>query len=193
MPPQYTPAQIADMLAVSPSSTRRMAATFESVMGPLPRTAQGARVWPLEAFRQLEAAHNALTTSGGRVTSLDHALRLIRDGQELPERVTLPDRPDPLTELLAEVRALRVLTEAQGRELAQLREAVQTFQALPAPPPDAQGATDPPDAGQAAVKDAVGDAVRAALDPERLRVALHATDPGPARPRGFLARLFGGR
>lgn len=163
-------------------------------MGPLPRSGTGARVWPPEAVRQLEAAHRALTGSGGMVSSLEYALRLIRDGEALPERAELPDRPDPFAELLTEVRALRSLTEAQGLELAQLRAAVQGLQALPAP--TAQGASVGSGGQQADVKEAVGDAVKAALDPERLRVALHATaeQAGPARqPVGLLARLFGRR
>lgn len=193
---QYAPGEVAELLGVSASSVRRMAATFESVMGPLPRSngPTGPRVWPIEAFRQLEAAHRALTGSGGMVTSLEHALTLIRDGSNLPvraEQLDVQDRmPDTLADLLAEVRALRALAEAQGRELADLRALVQDIPAaLPAPAAQA-----PSGRSDGALRDAVQDAVRGALDPERLRVALHATRLEPERPeprRGWLARLLG--
>ncbi|WP_022803338.1 hypothetical protein [Deinococcus ficus] len=129
---QFTPAQVANHLGVAPSSVRRMAATFETVLGPLPRTPTGARLWPLAALRQLEAAHAAL--AAGAVHSLEAALVTVRDGAELPEVADLPGRSDGLAELLGglleEVRALRALTEAQGRELVALRT---DLRALPAP------------------------------------------------------------
>ena len=182
--PDMTPAEVAAHLRVSAPTVRRMAASYELVMGLLPRDQRGARRWPMEAVRQVQAAHQALAT--GRVASLERALELVRDGAELPERVTLSATPDPLVELVAEIRALRLVVEAQSAELASLRELVQRRE-LPAPTP-AHPPADPP-SGE--LQEAVQDAVRAALDPERLRVALHATAPGERPKRGVLARLFG--
>lgn len=45
----------------------------------------------------------------------------------------MPVQQDVLAELLAEVRGLRVLAEAQGRELAALWSAMTEGRALPAP------------------------------------------------------------
>lgn len=156
-----------------------MAATFEAVLGPLPRTPTGARLWPLASLRQLEAAHAAL--AAGTVHSLEAALVTVRDGADLPELADLPGRPDVLAALLEEVQALRALTEAQGRELAELRT---DLRALPAP-----AAHPPSEPSSAQLQEAVQLAVRDALNPERLRVALHVTTPPPGR-RGLLARIL---
>lgn len=177
-----TPGEVASHLRVSAASVRRMAASYEGVFGPLPRSRgqDGPRLWPVDAVRRVQVAHDALNT--GKVTSLERALELVRDGADLPQRVTLPAEGDALVELLAEVRALRALAEAQGRELAALREIV-AGRELPAPTAQAPLTPEPVDVGNA-----VQDAVKVALDPERLRVALHATE----RPRrGLLARLLG--
>lgn len=182
--PDMTPGEVAAHLRVSAPTVRRMAAAYEGVFGPLPRGEHGARRWPVEAVRQVQAAHQALGT--GRVSSLERALALVRDGAELPERVVLPNGQDPLGELLAEVRTLRLVVEAQAAELGALRELVQG-RALPAPPPAHPPAAHP----SAEVGEAVQDAMRAALSPERLRVALHAAAP-PAPPRrSWWVRLLG--
>lgn len=183
-----TPGEVADHLRVSAPTVRRMAKHYEEVFGVLPRDERDRRLWPLEAVRRVQAAHQAL--GSGRLASLERALELVRDGEELPQRVTLPVERDVLVELLEEVRALRALTEAQGRELAHLREVVQ-----------GQGRELPPATAQAVerteeVRGAVREEVQAALDPERLRVALHASTPPPRRPsgwRGVLAALVAGR
>ena len=126
-----TPAQIAAELKVSTATVRRMAAAYETVFESLPKDGRGHREWPVEALRRVQVAHQALST--GRVGSMEAALQLVRDGAELPQRVTLPVEVDALAELLAEVRAMRALTEAQGRELAELRQMVGAGRALPVP------------------------------------------------------------
>jgi len=184
-----TPGEVADHLRVSAPTVRRMAKHYEDVFGLLPRDERDRRLWPLEAVRRVQAAHQAL--GSGRVVSLERALELVRDGEELPVRVTLPVERDVLAELLEEVRALRALTEAQGRELAHLREVVQGPSRELPPVTTAQAVERTED-----VRGAVREEVQAALDPERLRVALHASTPAPQRPsgwRGVLAALVEGR
>lgn len=183
-----TPGEVAAHLNVSAPTVRRMAAAYEAVIGPLPRQeGRHSRLWPVEAVRQVQAAHQALGT--GRVTSLERALELVRDGAELPERIVLPVAPDVLAGLVAEIRALRLVVEGQAAELTALRELVQGREL---PPPS--GAHLPLDLPSLAVQEVVQAAVKVALNPERLRVALHAAEPPavPAPRRGLLARLVVG-
>ena len=128
-----TPGEVAQHLKVSDPTVRRMAAAYELVYGPLNRDARGHRAWNLEAVRRVQAAHAALNT--GKVNSLDHALRMVQDGLDLPAPTVLPVERDVLSELLDEVRELRALAEAQKRELAALRAEVSSSRALPLPAP----------------------------------------------------------
>lgn len=184
-----TPGEVAELLHVSGPTVRRMAATYARVFDELPWDEKHRqREWPLEAVRRVQAAHQAVGT--GRVSSLERALELVRDGGELPQRVTLQVHDDALSELLREVRELRALTEAQGRELVALRELV-AGQGRELPVPTAQAVERPTEA----VREVVHDELRAALDPDRLRVLAHAAQPRtPERPtglRGLLAALLG--
>lgn len=182
-----TPGEVALHLRVSDPTVRRMAAAYELVFGNLERDARGHRLWSLDAVRRVQAAHGALST--GKVSSLDHALKMVRDGLDLPAPTVLPVERDLLGELLDEVRGLRALAEAQGRELAALRSAVAVGLALPAPAP----------AG-----DLLGElqALRALVtaqgerEAERFRLAAHVGPaqeaPRPARGgKAWLLRLLG--
>lgn len=183
-----TTGEVAQHLGLSPASVRRIAQQYEAVFGDLPRDEQARRLWPLEAVRRVQVAHQAL--GSGRVTSLTQALELVRDGEELPQQVTLPVERDVLDELLREVRALRALSEAQARELAELRELVGAGRELPRVSAQAPEQPEQPEP----LRDVVQQEVQAALDPERLRVALHAATPAPRRSRWWhlLQLLRGG-
>ena len=126
-----TPGEVAEHLQVSAPTVRRMATAYELVFGPLERDSRGHRAWSLDAVRRVQVAHAALST--GKVTSLEAALQMVRDGLDLPVPTVLPVQLDVLAELLVEVRGLRTLAEAQGRELAALRSAMTEGWALPAP------------------------------------------------------------
>ena len=126
-----TPGEVAEYLGVSAPTVRRMAKAYELVYGPLPRDVRSHRAWSLDAVQRVQIAHGAVST--GRVTSLEAALQMVRDGLDLPVPTVLPVQHDVLAELLAEVRGLRALAEAQGRELVALRSAMTEGRALPAP------------------------------------------------------------
>ena len=126
-----TPGEVADHLQVSAPTVRRMAGAYELVFGPLERDSRRHRAWSLDAVRRVQVAHAALST--GKITSLEAALQMVRDGLDLPVPTVLPVQHDVLAELLAEVRGLRVLAEAQGRELTALRSAMTENRVLPVP------------------------------------------------------------
>jgi hypothetical protein len=197
-----TPREVEEALGLSAPATRRAAVTYEAAFGPLPRVRgqEGPRRWPLEALRRVQVAHAAL--EAGRVPSLEHALILIREGQELPSPVELPERSDPAAVLLSLVEALR-------GEVAQLRQELATtqLQALPVPAPTEE-------ALRAVIRQELAEALsdhspeRAASEMravvqdelERLRVLLHAstqavaTVPSPQvtpASRSLLSRLWG--
>lgn len=120
-----TPAQVAQVLGVSAPSVRRIALVYEGVFGPLPRDERGHRHWPQQALHRTQAAHQALGT--GSVASLEAALRLIDEGDDLPVPVDLPavpPEPDVLAEVLQELRRLREVMEAQHLELGALRQEI---------------------------------------------------------------------
>jgi DNA-binding transcriptional MerR regulator len=197
-----TPREVEDALGLSAPATRRAAVTYEAVFGLLPRIRgqEGPRRWPLEALRRVQVAHAAL--EAGRVPSLEHALTLIREGQELPAPVEMPERPDPAAALLSLVEALR-------GEIAQLRQELATtqLQALPVP-------AHTEEALRVVIRQELADAlsdrsperaaseIRAVVQDEleRLRVLLHASTQTVATvpltqvtptSRGLLARLWG--
>lgn len=202
--PVLSPREVEQALGLSAPATRRAAVTYEAVFGPLPRLRgqDGPRRWPLEAVRRVQVGHAAL--EAGRVPSLEHALTLIREGQELPAPVELPEHPDPAADLLTLVEALRGEVAALRQELAATQR-----QALPASAPTEE-------ALRAAIRAELSEALsdrspereRAASEMrsvvqeelERLRVLLHAST-GPVaplppaqitpRPRGLLSRLWG--
>jgi len=193
-----TPREVEQALGLSAPTVRRAAVAYEGVFGPLPRLRgqDGPRQWPGEAVRRVQVAHAALDS--GRVTSMEHALRLIYDGQDLPTRPDLPARPDPIREMAATVEALRL-------EVAALREQVAAAPAreLPAPGPSAEQVREiirdeigAALAHRSPVEQHLGDAdgVRLAVreELEGLRVRLHAAAPpaAPAPHRGLLARLL---
>ncbi|BDP44924.1 hypothetical protein DAETH_48930 (plasmid) [Deinococcus aetherius] len=179
------------MLGVQPRTVRRMAETYESVFGELPRVRpeedRSPRLWTAEAVRRVQVAHLALKS--GKVSSLEHALVLVRDGAELPV-VAASESGQEAATLSAQIAQLKTLLEAQGRELASLRELVQaqTRELPEVDPPAPEGEDD--------LRHAIREEVQAALNPERLRVALHASTPAPQRPSGWrrvLAALVVGR
>ena len=124
-----TPGEVAAHLKVSAPTVRRMATVYEQVFEPLDRDTKRHRLWSLDALRRVQVAHAAVST--GRVTSLERALVMVRDGVDLPARVVLPVELDTLSELLVEVRSLRALVEVQGRELAALRSEFNVPKLLP--------------------------------------------------------------
>ena len=128
-----TPGEVAEHLQVSAPTVRRMAGAYELVFEPLQRDSRGHRAWSLDAVRRVQVAHAALST--GKVTSLEAALQMVRDGLDLPVPTVLSVEQDVLVELLTEVRELRALAEAQGRELVALRFAVIENRVLPASAP----------------------------------------------------------
>lgn len=197
----YTPAQVAQVLGVSAPSVRRIALVYEGVFGPLPRDERGHRHWPQNALHRTQAAHQALGT--GSVASLEAALRLINEGDDLPVPVDLPAAtpgPDVLAEVLQELRRLREVVEAQHLELGALREEVRGLRQLPAPAP-LLPATPGPDltAELIEVRSSLGSLQVALTDQgereaERMRVLLHAYNEAPSpRPTGltgWLSALF---
>ena len=162
-----TPGQVAEHLQVSAPTVRRMAAAYELVFEPLERDSRGHRAWSLDAVRRVQVAHAALST--GKVTSLEAALQMVHDGLDLPVPTVLPVQHDVLAELLAEVRGLRALAEAQGRELMALRSAMTEGRALPAP--------------SLAVDELAREVVTAHLKPMAERVK-------PVRPTGLVGLLL---
>lgn len=158
------------MLGVQPRTVRRMAETYETVFEELPRVRpeedRSPRLRTVEAVRRVQVAYLALRS--GRVASLEHALVLVRDGAELPV-VAEPESGQGAGNLSAQLMELRALLEVQGHELARLRELIEgRTRALPdvaVPVLDED------------MRRAVREEVQASLDPERLRVALHASTP----------------
>ena len=183
-----TPGEVAQVLGVQPRTVRRMAETYEAVFGELPRVRpeedRSPRLWTAEALRRVQVAHLALRS--GKVGSLEHALVLVRDGAELPLVAAEPEGGQGADTVAAQFAELRALLEVQGRELVRLRELVEgQTRALP----DLAAPVLEED-----VRHAVREEVQAGLDPERLRVALHASTP--RRRSGwwaFLAALAGRR
>lgn len=186
-----TPREAAQTLGVQSRTIRRMAETYEAVFGELPRVRpdedRSPRLWPAEAVRRVQVAHFALKS--GKVASLEHALTLVRDGAELPAG-TEHEGGQAAVNLSAQFVELKALLEAQGRELARLRALVQDrARELPSTVAPALEGSDE-------VRRAVREEVQVALDPERLRIALHAAAPTPRRRsgwRGLLAALLGRR
>lgn len=178
------------MLGVQPRTVRRMAETYEAVFEELPRVRpeedRSPRLWTVEAVRRVQVAHLALRS--GKVASLEHALALVRDGADLPVVAVEPESGQGADTVAAQLAELRALLEVQGRELARLRELVEgQARALP----DVAAPVLEED-----MRRAVREEVQAGLDPERLRVALHASTPAPQRRlgwRAFLAALAGRR
>lgn len=185
-----TPGEVAQALGVQPRTVRRMAETYEAVFEELPRVRpeedRSPRLWTLEAVRRVQVAHLALRS--GKVGSLEYALALVRDGAELPVVAAEPESGQGADNLSVQLVEMRALLEAQGRELARLRELVEgQARALPdvvVPMLEEN------------MRRAVRGEVHAGLAPERLRVALHASDSTPQRRaewRAFLAALAGRR
>jgi hypothetical protein len=177
-----TPGEVAEYLRVSSPTVRRMGSAYEEVFGPLARDGRGHRIWSLEAVRRVQVAHLAI--SSGKVASLEAALRMVQTGADLPTRTVLPVETDLLAELLTEVRSLRALAEAQGRELVALRSAVTESHALPAP---AVGSLTEEVEGLRAQLTAQGE-----REAERFRVLMHGGSPvAPAGGvwAGLLRRL----
>lgn len=177
------------MLGVQPRTVRRMAETYEAVFEELPRVRpeedRSPRLWTAEAVRRVQVAHLALRS--GKVSSLEHALVLVRDGAELPVAAE-PESGQEAVKLAAQLAELRALLEAQGRELVHLRELMEgQARALPSVVPPVL---------EEDVRRAVREEVQAGLDPDRLRVALHASTSAPQRRSGwwaFLVTLAGRR
>lgn len=197
----YTPAQVAQVLGVSAPSVRRIALVYEGVFGPLPRDERGHRHWPQNALHRTQAAHQALGT--GSVASLEAALQLINEGDDLPVPVDLSaaaPEPDVLTEVLQELRRLREVVEAQHLELGALRQEVMGLRQLPAPAPLPPAAPAPDlTAELAEVRSSLGSLQVALTDQgereaERRRVLAHAYDrEQPLQStglRGLFRRLF---
>lgn len=188
MPDTLTPGDVAQVLGVQPRTVRRMAETYEAVFGELPRVRpeedRSSRLWTVEAVRRVQVAHLALRS--GKVGSLEHALVLVRDGAELPVVAAESASGQGADNLTAQLAELRALLEVQGRELTLLRELVEgQTRALP-------GVAAP--VLEEDVRRAVREEVQAGLDPERLRVVLHAS-PSWRRSgwRAFLTALAGRR
>ena len=197
----YTPAQVAQVLGVSAPSVRRIALVYEGVFGPLPRDERGHRHWPQNALHRTQAAHQAL--GSGSVASLEAALRLIDEGDDLPVPVDLPaaaPEPDVLAEVLQELRRLREVVEAQHLELGALRQEVIGLRQLPAPAPLLPAAPAPDVTAELTeIRTSLG-GLQAALtdqgdrEAERMRVLAHAYDREQLSRstglRGLIARLF---
>ena len=189
------------MLGVSAPSVRRIALAYEGVFGPLPRDERGHRHWPQNALHRTQAAHQAL--GSGSVASLEAALRLIDEGDDLPVPVDLPAaaaEPDVLAEVLQELRRLREVVEAQHLELGALRQEVIGLRQLPAPAPLLPAAPAPNVIAELTeLRTSLG-GLQAALtdqgdrEAERMRVLAHAYDREQLSRstglRGLIARLF---
>lgn len=199
----YTPAQVAQVLGVSAPSVRRIALVYESVFGPLPRDERGHRHWPQQALHRTQAAHQAL--GAGSVASLEAALRLIDEGDDLPVPVDLSaaaPEPDVLAEVLLELRRLREVVEAQHLELGALRQEVMGLRQLPTPAPLLPATPTPDPDLTAELTEFRGSlsSLQSALasqsehEAERMRVLLHAYNEAPSpRPTGltgWLSALF---
>ncbi len=107
---------------------------------------------------------------------------MVQSGADLPTRTVLPVEADLLAELLTEVRSLRALAEAQGRELVALRSAVAESRVLSAP-----AGTGDLAAEVATLREQL--TAQGERQAERLRVMTHGT-PVPTPAGGSLARLL---
>lgn len=169
-----TPRQVAERLGMRLPTLRKHAAALEAVTGePLPRGEHLERLWPEPLADLLGEALSMVHRQEAR--SVAEALgALYRPAT--PPPAPLPDTAEGLRALIREeVRA--VVREEVGAALASMSPPQ-----LPAPP------------GGDGVRLVVREEVRAALDPERLRLLLHAAAPAPAAPtrtrRGLLAQLW---
>ena len=227
-----TPRQAADALGVSGTALRRACKPYEALFGVLKTDERGGREFPPETVERLRIAFSAV--HAGRVASLEMALRLLQEGDELPAQIEPPTpRAGDLEELARgvsmeivaglreDLQAVREENAALRKEAAEMRETlaglIAVMQGQAADVRDLSGRfehlagiiaaqkvreyiggpslpTLPAPVDSDAVRVTVREEVRAALDPERLRVALHASTPESARPaprRGWLARLLG--
>jgi len=183
VPDTLTPSEVAQVLEVQPRTVRRMAETYEAVFGELPRVRpkedRSPRLWTLEAVRRVQVAHLALRS--GRVGSLEHALVLVRDGAELPVVAAEEESGQGADNLSAQLAEVQALLKVQGRELARLRELVEgQARALPSVAAPVL---------EEDMRRAVREEVQAGLDPERLRVVLHASTLTPQRRSGWVVSL----
>jgi len=190
VPDTLTPGEVAQVLGVQPRTVRRMAETYEAVFEELPRVRpeenRSPRLWTAEAVRRVQVAHLALRS--GKVGSLEHALVLVRDGAELPVVAAAEESGQGADNMAAQLAELRALLEVQGRELVRLRELVEgqvrALSDVAAPMLEED------------VRRAVREEVQVGLNPERLRVVLHASTSLPQRRSGWsglLAALAGRR
>ena len=119
----HSPAQASKRLGVSASTLRRMAATYEALLAPLPRDDANGRVYTEEVLTTLGQAQ--VLREGG-AASLEAALMMLtQDGGALDETngrlsaqalTHLSERDETGAELLLELRTLtQALTDLNGQ------------------------------------------------------------------------------
>lgn len=200
----FSPKQAALDLEVSGTALRRAAQAYELTFGELKRDARGGREFTGEALERLRLAFAAV--HAGRVASVEVALTLLREGDDLPIQVQPPaprSSDDGLVramtaeivgELRADIQAMRQENAALHSEVADLRSILAGVAvAMQAQGGDLRNVDDRLDRLTGAVlggltREKEGDVVREEI--ERLRVMLHGTAPATPAPRpGLLARL----
>ncbi len=166
-----TPKQAAERLGIRLPTLRKHAATWEALSGEsLPRGEHLERLWPEPVVTLLGEALSMVHRR--EATSVEGALQALYH-PATPPPATLPGLSEDLRALIREELRVVVREELNAvvRELA-----VQHVPTVQAP------------AGE--VHEAVRLEVREALNPDRLRVLLHAATPPEPRRRGWLARLL---
>lgn len=124
---EISPGRVAEALGISGTALRRASGAYERVFGPMERDERGARRFTMEASERLQAAY--VLVKSGRVSSVEKALEVVRDGQTLPELPATPvAHPDAwalaearLVEMVELVRAQGAAMEVMRTDLVELR------------------------------------------------------------------------
>ncbi len=127
----YAASEAARLLEASESATRRYAALYEAMHGPMPRDKQKRRLWTHEALDAMRAAKALL--DNGKVASIQAGLEAIGEAPRETVELSPANPPDyPLREMLerlesvkhleGEIRLLRRQLEAPSKREAELEQ-----------------------------------------------------------------------
>ncbi len=125
----YPASEAARLLEASESATRRYAALYEALHGPMPRDSQKRRLWTYEAVEAMRTAKALL--DDGKVISIQAGLEAVggepREAVELPPAKALDhplrvllERLEGVDRLENEIKLLRHQLEAPSKREAEL-------------------------------------------------------------------------
>lgn len=137
------PSQVAERLGISTAMLRRHVASYEKVFGTIYKDKRDGRLYSREVSERLEGAMALYHAQ--QVPSVEEGLRRIAVGDaNLGATLERAREGDPMTQLLEELRLLRVATERQNELLEAQAERLDALEgknralreALPNPQPE---------------------------------------------------------